>query len=239
MHIDVTELRAAARQAEEFARSKDRLIASVSHELRTPLTAVLGFADLIERPDGLDPTEVQTFASEIHRQATDMAAIVEDLLVAARAEMGALAVHIRDVDATGEIAEVVRHLAHRPGVSIDNRAKPTPLVRADPLRLRQVLRNLINNAARYGGGRIAIETSVDGSDVRIRVMDDGPGIADEHRESIFQPFFSAHDRAGQPDSLGLGLSVVRTLVDAMGGSVEMLREDQWTVFSLTLRTVPD
>lgn len=239
MHIDITELREAARQAEEFARSKDRLIASVSHELRTPLTAVLGFADLIERPDGLDQAEVQTFASEIHRQATDMAAIVEDLLVAARAEMGALAVHIRDTDATAEISEVVRHLAHRPGISIDNRAEPTPLVHADPLRLRQVLRNLINNATRYGGGRIAVETAFDGSAVRIRVMDDGPGIPDEHRESIFQPFFSAHDRAGQPDALGLGLSVVRTLTEAMGGSVEMLREDEWTVFSLTLGTVPD
>ena len=239
MHIDITELRDAARQAEEFARSKDRLIASVSHELRTPLTAVLGFADLIESPDGLDPSELKTFASEIHRQATDMAAIVEDLLVAARAEMGALAVHLRDVDATAEVSEVVRHLAHRPGIEITNRANPTPLVRADPLRLRQVLRNLINNAARYGGGGIAIETRVDGSQVSIRVLDDGPGISEEHRESIFQPFFSAHDRAGQPDSLGLGLSVVRTLVDAMGGTVEMVREDGWTVFSLTLCTVPD
>lgn len=236
MHIDITELRAAARQAEEFARSKDRLIASVSHELRTPLTAVLGFADLIESPDGLDPAEVQTFASEIHRQATDMAAIVEDLLVAARAEMGALAVHIRDVDATAEISEVVRHLAHRPGMDIDNRADPTPLVRADPLRLRQILRNLINNATRYGGGRIAIETRVNGSEVSLRVLDNGPGISDEHRETIFQPFFSAHDRAGQPDALGLGLSVVRTLADAMGGGVEMRREEGWTVFSLTLRT---
>lgn len=239
MHIDITELRAAARQAEEFARSKDRLIASVSHELRTPLTAVLGFADLIERPDDLDPAEVRTVASEIHRQATDMAAIVEDLLVAARAEMGALAVHMRDVDPIAQISEVVRHLAHRPGIEIDNRADPTPLVRADPLRLRQVLRNLINNATRYGGGGIAIETRVGGSEVTIRVLDDGPGIPDEHRESIFEPFFSAHDRAGQPDSLGLGLSVVRTLADAMGGSVEMFREDEWTVFSLTLRAVSD
>lgn len=239
LHIDITELRDAARQAEEFARSKDRLIASVSHELRTPLTAVLGFANLIEDPGSLDPAEMRTFAGEIHRQATDMAAIVEDLLVAARAEMGALAVHLRDVDANAEISEVARHLAHRPGLQIENRADPVPLVRADALRLRQVLRNLINNAVRYGGGRIVIETRVEGSAVSIRVLDDGPGIPEEHRESIFHPFFTAHHHAGQTDSLGLGLAVVRTLADAMHGGIEVLREGEWTVFCLTLPMADD
>ncbi|MFP5331559.1 MAG: PAS domain S-box protein [Acidimicrobiia bacterium] len=234
MHIDITELRAAARQAEEFARSKDRLIASVSHELRTPLTAVLGFADLIEHPDGLPTEEIAVFAGEIHRQATDMAAIVEDLLVAARAEMGALAVHIQSTDVPAEVNEVVRHLAHRPNVSIETRLAPVPLARADPLRLRQILRNLINNAARYGGGRVVVETRHDDSAVVVRVLDDGAGIAEEHREAIFQPFFSAHDRAGQPDSLGLGLSVVRTLAESMGGSIRVDREGTWTVFELTL-----
>ena len=235
MHIDITQLRDAARQAEEFARSKDRLIASVSHELRTPLTAVLGFADLIEHPADLDAEEVQNFAAEIHRQATDMAGIVEDLLVAARAEMGSLAVQITEVDPMHEISGVVRNLSHRPAVHVENRAGPTPKVSADPLRLRQVLRNLINNAARYGGGRIAIETEQRDFEVAIRVLDNGPGIPEEHQETIFQPFFSAHDRTGQPDSLGLGLSVVRTLTEAMGGRVALHREDGWTVFEVTLQ----
>jgi PAS domain S-box-containing protein len=234
MHIDITDLRKAALQAEEFARSKDRLIASVSHELRTPLTAVLGFANLIQRPEGLDPEEVSQFASEIHRQATDMAGIVEDLLVAARAEMGALTVKIEVVDPTQEIHDVTAALRHNPSVRFELHTDSAPSIRADPLRLRQILRNLVNNAARYGGAHVRIDTVTTPESVAIRVADDGAGVPAHLAEAIFEPFFSAHDRSGQPDSLGLGLSVVRTLAVAMGGTASMSAEDGWTVFTVSL-----
>lgn len=233
MHIDITDLRKAALQAEEFARSKDRLIASVSHELRTPLTAVLGFANLIEHPEELDPVEVSQFASEIHRQATDMAGIVEDLLVAARAEMDALTVRIDVVDPSQEIHDVTAALRHHPSVSVEVQTDSVPLIRADPLRLRQILRNLVNNAVRYGGARVRIDTVASPEQVAIRVADDGDGVPAHLAEAIFEPFFSAHDRSGQPDSLGLGLSVVRTLAVAMGGTADMTAEDGWTVFTVS------
>ena len=234
MHIDITDLREAALQAEEFARSKDRLIASVSHELRTPLTAVLGFANLIQHPEELDAVEVSQFASEIHRQATDMAGIVEDLLVAARAEMGALTVRIEVVDPSRELEDVTAALRHHPSVSIELNTESTPLIRADPLRLRQILRNLVNNAVRYGGAHVRIDTVTTPENVAIRVADDGEGVPPHLAEAIFEPFFSAHDRSGQPDSLGLGLSVVRTLAMAMGGTARMSAEDGWTVFTVAL-----
>jgi len=234
MHIDITDLRDAARQAEAFAHSKDRLIASVSHELRTPLTAVLGFADLIEHPEGIDPDEMAQFAKEIHRQATDMAAIVEDLLVAARAEMGALTVQLSAVDPADEIHQVTSHLRHHPSIVVEARAGASPAIRADPLRLRQILRNLINNAVRYGGSRVLISTVTRPARVDIRVADDGDGVPPHLVERIFEPFFSAHDRAGQPDSLGLGLSVVRTLTEAMHGTVGLHVDGGWTVFTVSL-----
>lgn len=229
MHIDVTELHEAARQAEEFARGKDRLIASVSHELRTPLTAVLGFADLLEHPEGMTPEERTQFAQEIHRQATDMAAIVEDLLISARAEMGALTIQLAAVDVAAEAREVVRHAD-----GVVDRIDDTPLVLADALRLRQVLRNLVTNALRYGGPRVTVESRVHPDRVEIRVADDGPGVPDHLTEAVFQPFVRAHERSGQPDSLGLGLSVVRMLTEAMGGTVELIRDDGWTVFTVAL-----
>ncbi len=232
MHIDITELREAARQAAEFARSKDRLIASVSHELRTPLTSVLGFASLLEDTKALEPSELAQFASEIRRQATDMAAIVDDLLVAARAEMGALAVQMQAVDVASEIREVLGHHRPNPDVSIEHVITSTPAVRADPLRLRQVLRNLVSNAVRYGGSNIRVESVVTAESVAIRVSDDGDGVPEHLVETIFEPFFSAHDRAGQPDALGLGLSVVRTLTEAMDGTVALNVEDGWTVFTV-------
>ncbi|MEX2423694.1 MAG: PAS domain S-box protein [Acidimicrobiia bacterium] len=234
MHIDITDLRKAALQAEEFARSKDRLIASVSHELRTPLTAVLGFANLIEDPQDLDADEVSQFASEIHRQATDMAGIVEDLLVAARAEMGALTVRIDDVDVSREIQDVTSALRHHPSVSVEVHTDSVPLIRADPLRLRQILRNLVNNAVRYGGSHVRIDAVTTAENVAVRVADDGDGVPADLAEAIFEPFFSAHDRSGQPDSLGLGLSVVRTLAVAMGGTAAISAEEGWTVFTVTL-----
>lgn len=234
MHIDITDLRRATIQAEEFARSKDRLIASVSHELRTPLTAVLGFADLIENPEGLEPEEISQFAAMIHRQATDMAAIVEDLLVAARAEMGALTLQITSVDPNLQISEVIGHLKQHPTARIEYSAAEVPMVRADPLRLRQVLRNLVNNAVRYGGERVRVDTITTAEHVAVRVSDDGDGVPPHLAEAIFEPFFSAHDRRGQPDSLGLGLSVVRTLTEAMGGTVGVTDEDGWTVFTVAL-----
>lgn len=234
MHIDITDLRRAAIQAEEFARSKDRLIASVSHELRTPLTAVLGFADLIGDPRGLEHEELTVFAAEIHRQATDMAAIVEDLLVAARAEMGALHVRLESVDPVGQLRDVIRQLEHNPSVVLEHALTPTPNVRADPLRLRQILRNLVNNAVRYGGERVRVDTATTAEHVAIRVSDDGDGVPADLVDAIFEPFFSAHDRRGQPDSLGLGLSVVRTLTEAMGATVDLTTEDGWTVFTVKL-----
>lgn len=229
MHIDVTQLHDAARQAEEFARGKDRLIASVSHELRTPLTAVLGFADLLESPDDLAEEDRTQFAHEIHRQATDMAAIVEDLLVAARAEMGALSIQLSMVDVTAETRDVIRHFER-----VDGRIDETPPVLADPLRMRQILRNLVNNAVRYGGDRVRVTTAVLDDAVEVRVADDGQGIPDQFSDAVFEPFFRAHDRSGQPDSLGLGLSVVKTLTEAMGGTVSLTRESGWTVFTIRL-----
>ncbi|HVR31403.1 MAG TPA: PAS domain S-box protein [Acidimicrobiia bacterium] len=234
MHIDITELREATRQAEEFARSKDRLIASVSHELRTPLTAVLGFANLIEQPAGLSAEELAQFAAEIHRQATDMAAIVEDLLVAARAEMGALTVQLSAVDPIRQIRDVIGHLPHSATVSVEHHLTDVPAVMADPLRLRQILRNLVNNAIRYGGERVRVDTVTTPERIAIRISDDGQGVSPELAEAIFAPFFSAHDRSGQPDSLGLGLSVVRTLTEAMGGVVGLSTEEGWTVFTVSL-----
>lgn len=234
MHIDITDLRDAARQAEAFAHSKDRLIASVSHELRTPLTAVLGFADLIEDPDRIDQDEMAQFAKEIHRQATDMAAIVDDLLVAARAEMGALTVQPCAVDPAEEIHQVTKHMRHHPSITVEARVGTSPAVWADPLRLRQILRNLVNNAVRYGGSRVRIDTVTWPTRVDIRVTDDGDGVPPHLVETIFEPFFSAHDRTGQPDSLGLGLSVVRTLTEAMGGTINLEVERGWTIFTVSL-----
>jgi signal transduction histidine kinase len=104
----------------------------------------------------------------------------------------------------------------------------------DPLRFRQILRNLITNARRYGGPniRLGIKHAID--TVSVSVVDDGPGVPPEMVESIFQPYRSAHDQAGQPGSVGLGLAVSRSISDLMGGNLSYDRCEQETWFTLTL-----
>lgn len=214
----------------ELLRSKDRFIASVSHELRTPLTAVLGLATALAETDGdLGEAERIELASVVAEQAGDVSHIVEDLLVAARAESEMLTIvpDLFDIDA--EVARVIERFSHE--VELDASSGVTAF--ADVHRVRQILRNLVTNAVRYGGPKVVAKTSVNGSTVEVTVSDNGEGVANDHVEHIFDPYVRAHNAVGNPDSVGLGLAVARQLARLMGGDVTYHRTDV-TSFCLTL-----
>lgn len=214
-------------------RSKDQLIAAVSHEFRTPLTGVLGFAELLQESQGeIDADEVGTMLSAITDNAIDLSNIVEDLLTAARAQMGSLTILPSPVAVRPLVSRVVEHTAgtaHHIVVSGDN-----AVVLADESRVRQILRNLISNAQRYGGHRIHVATQVDASFAHLRVSDNGDGIPESDQERIFAPYESAHESGTQPGSLGLGLAISRSLARLMGGDLSYHRNDGWTIFDLAL-----
>jgi signal transduction histidine kinase len=105
---------------------------------------------------------------------------------------------------------------------------------ADPLRLRQIVRNLASNANRYGGGSIKVRLSRPGRWARLEFHDNGTGIDPEDRQRIFLPYQRAHQRYGQPASVGLGLTVSRQLAELMGGSLDYERIDGWSCFVLVL-----
>jgi two-component system sensor histidine kinase EvgS len=104
----------------------------------------------------------------------------------------------------------------------------------DPERVRQIVRNLISNALRYGGDTIRVEVLSAGGNSRVLVCDNGPPIADEDRERIFQPYQRAHDAPGLPDSLGLGLSISRQLAQLMGGDLTYRHHNGESIFELAL-----
>ena len=108
---------------------------------------------------------------------------------------------------------------------------------ADPLRVRQVVRNLLTNAGRYGGSEVWIEFGTRGNLVVIQVCDNGPGIADSEHQRIFEPYASAHPRTGMPAAVGLGLSDARQLARLMGGDVQYVPGPH-TTFELTLVSAP-
>jgi PAS domain S-box-containing protein len=232
---DLVERAETQRRLEHLVASKDEFVASVSHELRTPLTAVVGLAQELRKSWEMFATdEITEFIGLIADQATEVADIVEDLLVAARADIGKVMVRPETTDVKDQIDGVIAGLgAHdrtRIGVDISSTD-----VWADPTRLRQIIRNLLTNAIRYGGKDVRLATNVIDGQMELRVSDDGPGISPGLEEEIFEPYARAHQPGTQPNSVGLGLTVSRHLARLMGGDLTYQREPTST-FVLTLPT---
>jgi len=205
-------------EAEALNKSRTAFIASISHELRTPLTTVVGLAQ--ELRDGLasfSAEEVEEFASLIADESGEVAGIVEDLLVAARSDAGSLTILEETIDLRAEVDRVLEAENLLAGRVVKTAGHAS--ARADGARVRQIIRNLLTNAARYGGQ--SIEIAIGGADgvATVRVSDDGGGIPEQDRERIFRPFERAHEVAGVPASVGLGLTVSRDLARAMAGNL--------------------
>lgn len=228
------ESEAARENREQLLRAKDEFLASVSHELRTPLTAVVGFGEILRDTDHLlSATERHEFLQLLVTQGSDVSNIVNDLLVAAKADIGSLNVTRVTVNLRAQVAQVLENF--EPSVRARVSFLDTINVRAlgDPDRIRQVIRNLMNNASHYGGPSIEVRLLEDET-ARLQVCDNGQGIPEEDRERIFQPYQRAHDARGIAGSLGLGLSISRQLARLMGGDLVYRFDGAESVFELIL-----
>ncbi len=224
------ELRSSNEELRQVQAARTEFVAAVSHEIRTPLTAIVGLARTLTDDFGqLNQEEIHEFARLIGEQAADVAELVDDLLLATTAEAGAVRVTIETVDVSQMIASTIEtfSLGVTPTVSGSSH-----LASADGLRLRQILRNLLTNAARHGGPDIQVSHRREGGHVVIEVSDDGEGIPSGRVGRMFEAF-ALSDR-GHGESIGLGLSVSRTLAEAMGGSLTYERRDGRTVMVVRL-----
>ncbi|MDH3307094.1 MAG: PAS domain-containing sensor histidine kinase [Acidimicrobiia bacterium] len=233
--VDVTSQRTLQETLEGIVRAKDEFIASVSHELRTPLTAVVGFADILANDADLSVDERPAIQQLVHSQAVSVSHIVEDLLVAARVANEQLSVNPRLIDLADVTRAAVADCDHsnteRHSIEIHGAARAW----ADPERVRQILRNLVTNAYRYGGSNIKLVLANSGDAARVSVVDDGSGVAVADAERIWEPYVSgSRSKVTTTDSIGLGLAVSRHLADLMGGSLTYQREDGSTTFELAL-----
>lgn len=229
------EVRALQARLEALVKSKDQLIASVSHELRNPLTGIIGLTQVlrVETAGRLD-SESSEMLDMIVDQSSDLSTIIDDLLAYARTEDGSLSIDLMPM----ALADAIRSAAGGvvgDTVEMDSHSVDVEVL-ADPLRVRQIIRNLVSNAHRYGGSETWIEVAACGGEVMISVCDDGSGVPPTHAESIFEPYRSAHDQRLQPGSVGLGLALSRKLARLMDGDlVYERRQDDTTAFNLTLR----
>jgi signal transduction histidine kinase len=219
-------------QFRQLANDKDRFLASVSHELRTPLTVVSGLAyELHGQPAGFSADERQDLLGMLVEQTDELSGIVEDLLIAARSDIGKVTIHYEEVDVG---AEAERAIETSGGIGTVS-GRPTTAY-ADSQRVRQILRNLLTNAKRYGGPKIQIEFAEGSGWTEIVVADNGAGVPRAERESIFESYKSAHKPGTQVGSVGLGLYISRNLARAMGGELEYTYDGTWSRFRLRLQT---
>ncbi len=231
--IDVTEMNDARRSLERSLKSKDELIATVSHELRTPLTTVVGLStELSDAYDAFTKDEAQDLLKMIADQSIEVATIVEDLLVAARAESGSLKVSVEPVDLHLEAKTTLRGLDIEEAVDCHTMGV-VPTVYGDAGRVRQILRNLLVNARRYGTQPIRVVVLDSGDVVSVEVRDRGAPIPEDEREMIFDRYYRARQTPGVTASVGLGLTVSRELARLMGGDLTY-RHDGESVFTLSL-----
>ena len=225
---DITPMKARSEAMAEVVRAKDEFIANISHELRTPLTAVIGLTSEIAATPGMGSEERDDLLDLVAAQAAEMSNIVDDLLVAARAEMGTVTVELQTVDLIEEVRATIEGL----GMVVELPKEPTPEVRADPRRVRQILRNLLTNAQRYGGPSRRVSTGALLDQVWLEVRDNGDGIPDDDAAHIFEPYVTGN--SGVQGSVGLGLAVARQLAELMGGSLSYERSAGDSVFRLLL-----
>jgi signal transduction histidine kinase len=239
-----TVLRSQDQQAEALAQErravllKNEFVSMVSHELRTPLTGIAGFTDtLAESWMALPPDEVDEFLRIMRHENDHLSNLVEDILVIPRLEAGQLRLNPEEFDLAAETQAVAAVILNDSTYSVS--IPPNVLVRTDRIRLRQVLRNLLENAEKYGGDEVLIDGELYAPGLyRVGISDNGSGIDEGDRDRIFKHFeqLSSGDARIQ-QGVGLGLPIARKLSRAMGG--DLWYEDRFPVgarfcFSVTL-----
>jgi signal transduction histidine kinase len=222
---------------------KDEFIALVSHELRTPLTSIRGYLELlVDDPETLELPDLQRdWLTVIDRNAERLLRLVEDLLLTAQANAGALALERAALD----VAAVVEHavqagapVAAARGISLTWSADCVVEVNGDRVRIGQVVDNLVSNALKFtpAGGRVEVRAVSLGKLARIEVSDTGIGIAQDELGQLFDRFFrTARAQDEAIPGVGLGLSIAKAIVDAHRGRITVRsREGDGTTFTVDL-----
>lgn len=253
------QLQQAYQRLQELDRLKSNFLATVSHELRTPLTSIIGYSEMLQAGIAGDLGEEQReFVQTIHAKGEHLLALITNLLDLSKLEQGAVELKREEIDTAAlvdDVAKTVAPHAHKKNVSVEVDVPPdVPRLHGDPVHVRQVLFNLADNAVKFtprngqvylrarvtevepeDGGFGAVLMATPRRAVELSVQDTGIGIPPEEQARVFDPFYqvdgsSTREHAGA----GLGLSIVKRLVDAHGGSIRVESEvGRGTTFVVT------
>jgi signal transduction histidine kinase len=235
----VRALAAANQRLLDTERVKDEFLARVTHELRTPLTSIHGYLEVLDDPD-LPSGTATRFLSRIRRNSDRLLALVDDMLLAAQFSSGAVHLDRRIVDLAALAHTAALHnrtLAESKGLTITAESTGPVPADADPVRLAQALDRLILNAVKFTNkGRVTVLAAETGERAVLQVRDTGIGIPADERDRLFTPFrrASAAERS-EVQGVGLGLNIVKAIVDGHGGTVTLESETgRGTTVTITL-----
>jgi signal transduction histidine kinase len=221
----------SSRRAHQLAELQFNFVTGVSHELRTPITVIRTAAYNLRGKLAAQPAQVERYGEIIQEESEKLSALVEQVLAFAAARSGR-AIQTREPVAIDRLIEQVLNSSsalRERSVDIEIRIDPgLPIIFADPVAIRKGLNNLLDNALKYGLGEekwVGVSASAIGQGVEIRVMDRGPGIPGDEQSQIFEPFFRGRGAvADQLHGTGLGLSLVRSIIEAHGGTASVESE---------------
>ena len=235
---DITEQYRQRDEAIRANRAKDEFLATLSHELRTPLNALLGWARIL-RTQPMDEEGRARAIDVIERNANQQAQLVQDILDISAITTGKLRLRMQPIDLRPVVdaaIDVVQPGADAKGLTIGCTGEATLALTGDPDRLRQVVWNVLANAVKFtpSGGRIDIVLSRRGDEAELAITDTGMGIPAEVLPNIFERFHQAEGQRGR-GGLGLGLSIVKHVVEAHGGSVRASSDGPGTGATFVIR----
>lgn len=236
--------KAARRDAEEASQAKDHFMAKVSHELRTPLSAIVGWTAILA-DSGVNEETRRRALDAIERSGRSLAQLTDDLVDVARIESGKLHLAIQPIEIAPVVQtaiEAMRPACDAKGVTLTVHLATGEHVLGDPHRLQQVVWNLVSNAIKFtdAGGAVAVELDRVGDRVELRVRDTGSGIDPDLLPHVFEPFWQADGEiTHRHGGLGLGLAIVRQLVELHAGTVSVASDAKGAIFTVRLPVAAD
>jgi signal transduction histidine kinase len=220
------ELRAANEALKSLDQMKDDFMSSVTHELRTPLTSIRALSELMLDTPDMELEQREEFLGIIVAESERLGRLVNQVLDMAKIESGLAEWHSEDVDLKALVAAAVKaaaELFRSKGALVETRLPEAgPVICADPDRLTQVMLNLLSNAAKFvpaGSGRVEVRFRAGGDGVVVEVADNGPGVPEADRATVFEKFRQGGDASARSTGTGLGLPISRQIVEHLGGSM--------------------